>query len=286
MAFDAVSVHTGGTVLKTEIGGLVKSYEVLEERKIDENTYEVTLKVWVYDYQSPQTKRVTLAVMPPQVLKDGYRFGKFVMAPDMMLIKLTQRLSANLADTNKFAVLDREYLWNLRTIEISCLSGDSSLEEKAKLGQVLGSDYMVVGTVSDGRLEIRENFSEAIGRPIKEYKVDFVFDFKLIEGPTRQVIFADTVNIRLDQTNEVKKLVTDWEPERLDYKELADNLIAIAADQAVKIIIDRLYPVRIANIDENGQIIIGQGGSRVVQGQIMDVFSRVRKFSILTLRNR
>ena len=45
--FDAVSVQTGGSALRTEIEGLVKTYEVLDEKKIDAATYDVTLKVWV-----------------------------------------------------------------------------------------------------------------------------------------------------------------------------------------------------------------------------------------------
>ena len=35
VSFDAVSVETQGTLSRTEIEGLVKSYEVLDERKID-----------------------------------------------------------------------------------------------------------------------------------------------------------------------------------------------------------------------------------------------------------
>ena len=63
--FDAVSVRTGGTLRRTESEGLVKTYEVLDEKKIDENTYEVTLKVWVLDYEgADKTDRVKLAVMP------------------------------------------------------------------------------------------------------------------------------------------------------------------------------------------------------------------------------
>ena len=34
--FDALSVETGGTTLRTDIAGLVKTYEVLDEKKIDD----------------------------------------------------------------------------------------------------------------------------------------------------------------------------------------------------------------------------------------------------------
>jgi hypothetical protein len=278
VAFDAVSVQTEGSVLKTEIAGLVKTYEVLDERKIDDTTYEVTLKVWVYDYEGPeQTKLLKLAVMPLKVLKDGYRFGNFVMSPDQMSANMAQKLSVGLSGTNKFSVLDREYIQEFAHNRNIMVLADSSIEEKAKLSKVLGADYMIVGTVSDARLEIKEKKSSIFGVPVRQYNADFVFDYRLIVAPTMQVKLADTVTIRLEETNEVKKLVKDWEPESLNYRELADNLVARAANKVVETIIDRLYPIRIASINENGQIIINQGGKRISQGLVLDVFTEDRE---------
>lgn len=270
--FDAVSVQTGGSVLKTEIEGLVKTYEVLEEKKIDDTTYEVTLKVWVYDYEDPdQTKRLRLAIMPIK-LSQRYQAGKFIEPGSDISHMLVQKLSVGLSETNKFAVLDREYILDFAHNRNILLSDDSSLEEKAKLGKVLGADYMIVGTISDIRLEIKQKTSSAIGHPIREYEADFVFDYRLIVGPTRRVRLADTVNLSLE-TEDVKKLVKKWEPEDLDFRELFDSLASMVANQVVETIIDRLYPIRIASIDENGQIIVNQGGKRILQGLVLDVFT-------------
>ena len=271
--FDAVSVQTGGSVLRTDIEGLVKTYEVLDEKKIDDTTYEVTLKVWVYDYEAPdQTTRFKLAIMPINTLSEQYRFGPYVAQAADVSRKLAQQLSVRLTETNKFAVLDREYILDFARNRNILLSDDSSLEEKAKLGKVLGADYMIVGTISDARMRIKEKTSEIIGVPIREYEADFVFDYRLIVGPTRQVRLADTVSIRLE-TDEVKKLVKDWEPEDLDYREMFDNLTARVANRVVGTIIDMLFPIRIARIDKNGQIIINQGGRRITTGTLLQVFT-------------
>ncbi len=275
VAFDAVSVQTGGSVLRTDIEGLVKTYEVLEEKKIDDNTYEVTLKVWVYDYEPlDQTSRVRLAIMPIKTLNPNYLFGSFIASADELSQKLAQKLSANLTGTNKFAVLDREYILDFAHNRNILVSADSSLEEKAKLGKVLGADYMIVGTISDARLEIKERTSSIIGVPVREHKADFVFDYRLIGSSTRQVKLADTVNIRLEETSEVKKLVKDWDPENLDYRELIDNLVANATNEVVQTIIDRLYPIRIASVDKSGVIIINQGGKKIATGLLLDVFAK------------
>jgi hypothetical protein len=272
--FDAVSVETGGTALRTDIAGLVKTYEVLNEKKIDDNTYEVTLKVTVYDYESPEkTTRLKLAVMPIRTLAASYQFGD-ITNPSLDTSRLfSQKLAAALVQTNKFAVLDREYIQEFAQ-EKRVLIDDAPLEELAKLGQVLGVDYMLVGTINRAGIARKETFSPAIGRSISEYEADFSFEYRLIVGPTRQIKSAGVLDIALDKTDEIKKLVKKWEPQDLDYKEMMDNFVGMAANQLVEIIIDQLYPIRIASIDKDGQVIINQGGSRIAVGQLLDIVSQ------------
>ena len=269
--FDSVSVQVGGSTQLTDIAGWVKSYEIIDEQKIDDRTYEVTIKAWVYDYEDPeQTNRLKLAIMPIQTLYDSYQFGSFVPSAVEMSLKLSQQLSVGLSGTNKFAVLDREYIAEFAQNRNILISDDSPIEEKARLGQVLGADYMIVGTISNARLRIKERTSRAIGRPIREYEVDYVFDYRLIVASTRQVKLADTVNIALEK-DQVKVLVKRWRPEDLDYREMVDNLTIRVANQVVDNIIDRLYPIRIASKNTEGQVIINQGGKRISKGSILEV---------------
>jgi len=273
--FDAVSVETGGTALRTDIAGLIKTYEVLNEKKLDDGTYEVTLKVWVYDYESPETTaRLRLAVMPIRTLAASYQFGD-ITNPSLDTSRLfSQKLAVALTQTNKFAVLDREYIQEFAQERNILLSGDASLEEMAKLGEVLGVDYMLVGTINRAGIVRKESYSPAIGRTISEYEANFSFEYRLIVGPTRQIKLADVLDIKLDKTEEVKKLVKKWEPQDLDYKEMMDNFVGMAANQLVEKIIDQLYPIRIASIDKDGQVIINQGGSRIAVGQLLNIYSQ------------
>ncbi|MBN1804435.1 MAG: hypothetical protein JW837_04230 [Sedimentisphaerales bacterium] len=269
---DAVSVQTDGSARMTDIAGWVKSYEVIDEQKIDDKTYEVTIKAWVYDYEDPeQTNRLRLAVMPIQTLHNSYSFGNYVPSGAEMSLKLSQQLSAMLTQTNKFAVLDREYIGEFARERNILISDDSPILEKARLGQVLGADYMIAGTISNAQLKIKERASRAIGRRITKYEVDYVFDYRLIVAPTRQVRLADTVNIALEE-DQVKVLVKKWEPEDLDYREMVDNLTTMAAKQVVDSIIDKLYPIRIASKNITGRLVINQGGKRISRGSILDVF--------------
>ena len=44
VGIDAVSVQASGSLSQSEISGLVKTYEILEEKKLDDKTYEVKLE--------------------------------------------------------------------------------------------------------------------------------------------------------------------------------------------------------------------------------------------------
>lgn len=273
--FDAVGVQTGGTTLRTNMAGLIKTYEVLNEKKLDDGTYEVTLKVTVYDYESPdKTARLQLAVMPIRTLAATYQFGN-ITNPSLDTSRLfSQKLVTALTQTNKFAVLDREYMQEFARERNFLLSGDASLEEMAKLGEALGVDYMLVGTINRAGIVRKQEWSSAIGRSISEYEANFSFEYRLIVGPTRQVKLADVLTIKLDKTEQLKPLVTKWRPQDMDYKEMMDNFIGMAANQLVEKIIDNIYPIRIASIDKTGQVIINQGGSRIAVGQVLNIYSQ------------
>lgn len=278
--FDAVGVHTGGTTLRTDMFGQIKSFEVLDEKKLDDGTYEVTLKVTVYDYESPdKTLRLRLAVMPIRTLAPFYQFGN-ISNPSLDTSRLfSQKLTSALTQSNKFAILDREYIQEFANernfLGFSDDAGPvASVEEMSKLGEALGVDYMLVGTINRAGIVRKETFSQAIGRTVSEYEAAFSFEYRLIVGPTRQVKLADVLDIKLDKTEQIKKLVRKWEPQDMDYKEMMDNFIGLAANQLVEKIIDQLYPIRIASISEDGQVIINQGGSRILAGQLLDIYSQ------------
>jgi hypothetical protein len=212
--------------------------------------------------------------MPIRTLAAFYQFGD-ISNPSLDTSRLfSQKLTAALTQTNKFAVLDREYMQEFAQERNFLFSGDASLEEMSKLGEALGVDYMLVGTINRAGILRKEQWSQAIGRTISEYEAHFSFEYRLIVGPTRQVKLADVLDIALDKTEQIKPLVRKWEPQDMDYKEMMDNFIGMAANQLVEKIIDQLYPIRIASIDKNGQVIINQGGSRIAAGQLLDIVSQ------------
>ena len=209
--------------------------------------------------------------MPLRPEEQSYSFINLTMPGDQLADKLSQKITTALTQTNKFAVLDREHIQEYLH-EQKVLFNTAPIEEQARIGQVLGADYMLVGTITEAGLRIKHSTNEAIaGVNFKEYRADFAFDYRVIVASSRQIKFSDSVRLRLE-TDEVKQLVTKWEPTDLDYKELVDNLVAKAAAEVVNKLSDRLYPPRIASIAADGNVIIDQGGDRLVTGTLLDVF--------------
>ncbi len=270
VGFDAVSVQTSGTLQTTDIAGLVKTYEVIGEKKLDDGTYQVTLTVWIYNRVADKTSRTRFAVMPLRPEERLYSFINLTVPGEQLADRLAQKITTLLTQTNKFAVLDRQHIQEYLN-EQGVLFLTAPIEEQARIGQVLGADYMLVGTITEANLRIKHTSSEAAaGVNFKEYRADFAFDYRVIVASSRQVKFSDSVRLRLE-TDDVKQLVTKWEPPDLDYRELVDNLVAKAAAEVVNKLSDRLYPPRIASIEADGKVIIDQGGDRFVTGTLLDV---------------
>jgi hypothetical protein len=256
----------GETNEKVKVSGFIKTYEILDEKKIDDGTYEVTLKALVYDYQPPdRNNRYNFEVMPVQALERNYYFDGTIISASDLSKRLCHKISMALTKTNKFAVLsedfDRDELFNPNGVNI---------REKAKADKSLNADYILTGVLSDVNLKGEDKYLRAIDRTVREYELNLVFDYKVIVAPTKQIVFSDTVRYRLE-TDEVKKLTTKSDLGELNITELVDNLLTKLSNDVVSKVVDRIYPTRIAVINKNGKVIINQGGDRIKEGMMLYV---------------
>ncbi len=271
--FDSVAVTTDGTVYTTEIGGLVRSYTVLDEKQIDQNTYEVTLQVAVYDYGARgQTGRIKIALMPAKTQQDNYGFLNQTISGDTLSSLFSQRLIAGLTQTNKFAVLDRESIVDFTREKEMIFSFDAPLGEQAKLAETLGADYLLVGTITQGQIEIIERYLSAANYTTRKFKARFNFDYRLVDSSTKQVVLASNAQKYLED-EQVRKLADEQNPVEWDSAQVRDAFISLVANDVIAAIIDRVYPIRVAAIQEDGQIILNQGGQRMKNGMLLDVFT-------------
>jgi hypothetical protein len=275
--FDSVNVATDGTVYTTEIGGLIRSYNVLDEKQIDPDTYEVTLQVSVYDYAARgQTGRVKIALMPAKTQQGNYGFLNQTISGDTLSSLFSQRLVAGLTQTNKFAILDRESIDDFVREKDMLFSFDAPLGEQAKLAETIGADYLLIGTITQAQIEKIERYLPAANYTARKFKARFNFDYRLVDSATKQVVLASAAQKYLED-EQVRRLADEQNPLEWDPAQVRDAFISLVANDVVATIIDRVYPIRVAAIQEDGQVIVNQGGQRMKNGMLLDVFTMGRE---------
>ena len=270
----SVDVATKGTVYTTEIGGLVKTYKVLEEKQIDKDTYQVKLQAEVYDYGARgQTKRVKVALMPAKTVQNNYHFLNLTISGDTLSALFTQRLAMGLTQTNKFAVLDRESISDFARENKMLFSFDAPLGEQAKLAETLGADYLLVGTISQAKIERIDKYLKVADYTAREFKARFNFNYRLVDSSTKQIVLASDAQKYLED-EEVRELADEWDPAEWDPAQVRDAFISLVVNEIIEAIVDRVYPITIAEVQEDGQIVLNQGGERIAKGMLLDVFTK------------
>ena len=103
---EGISLRAQHNITLTMAEGLVKSYEVVDEKKTDDGKVEVTVNVWVYDYQSPLANtRFSLAVSPFEAEPARCVFGDIMVSGDEVSRQFSQRLVTLLRDSHRLICL-------------------------------------------------------------------------------------------------------------------------------------------------------------------------------------
>ena len=271
---DSMDFSTQGTVYTTEIEGLIKGFEVIEENKVDDQTYEVKLKVNVFDYAARGlTPRVKIALMPVKTMQSSYRFLNQTISGDVLSSVFSQRLTMGLTQTNKFAVLDRESISDFIGEKKMLLSFDAPLGEQAKLAETLGADYLLIGTITQAVIEQIDKRLEAANFTSIQYQARINFNYRLVDSSTKQVVLASDEQKYL-KNDEVRMLSDEEDTTLWNSTQIRDAFLSIAVDEVVQKIIGQVYPIKIAAIQDNDEVILNQGGERMKPGMVLDVYTK------------
>ncbi len=277
LQFDSVGVTTRGTAYTTEIEGLVKGYDVLEEKQLQDGSYQVKLKVSVFDYGARgRTGRIKIALMPAKTMNRSYSFLGLTVSGETLSKLFSHLLAVGLTQTNKFAVLDRESVTDFDREKRVVFSQDAPLRERARIAETLGAHYLLIGTITRARIEKIERYLRAARYTSQEFKARFVFDYRLVDSSTKQVVFASIAQKYLED-EQVRDLADEWDPAEWDPAQVRDAFLTVVANEVVEEIIDRVYPTRIVAIQPDGTVVLNLGGSRISEGMLLDVFAEGRQ---------
>ena len=259
----------------TQTQGLIKSYEILSTvRSESDQVWEVRIRVHIPVYKTPGISphsRRKIAIIPFRTTRSSYNFRGGHSPSSEISRQFTQKLVTEMTQTRRFTVLDREYMEELLREKNLILSLDAPLFEQMKIGQVLGVDYLLIGTISEANQKQIPYTIQVTGETGYNFSASFIADYRIIVMATRQIKWAANVTLSLGN-DELKILVPSLRGDLIQ-----QALLHKAAKQVVQKVMDNIYPIRVVKVQSNGHLILNQGGVTVSDGEILDVFTKGKK---------
>ena len=171
------------------------------------------------------------------------------------------RIESLLTQGRRFAVLDRRapdlYEQEKRLLQ----SSDVDAAEGARLGKVLGADYLLYGTVDRIAVEERRTNIQLTGETRTRVLAAAQVRFSVLAVATRQVKWSSAVE--LEQVAE-----EDLWPEQL-----AEAVLDEAAARIADELTENIYPPVVIQVLGGGTVAVNRGGNTVAAGDLFEVFA-------------
>ena len=239
----------------------------------------VLVKYAVYRVPGPNMKRRRLAVLDfpmdevhlygagggRQLQVDGrvVRVGTDV---DFKLVRKLQhgfrsKVEELLTQGRRFGVLDRKRPEVYEAEKQILTSGDVDAGERARLGRVMGADYLVYGTIDRVAIENETRVIRATGERMERSHGATKVRFTVLAAATRQVKWSSAITLD-------KRLRPGLLPE-----EAAEALLGEVAARMVDELTENIYPPRVTEVIGPGQFVVNRGGNTVDTGSVFEVFA-------------
>ena len=198
--------------------------------------------------------------------RSGGRVVRRGVAVDFELIRNLQerfraRIEELLTQGRRFAVLDRRspeiYEQEKKLLE----SADVDPGEGARLGKVLGADYLLYGTVD--RIEVTEEQKTIAltGESSTETHAAVRVRFSVLAVATRQVKWSSSLELLDELTDEIR-------PEQA-----AERLLDELALHIVDELTENIYPPVVTQVTGWGSFVVNRGGNTVRENDLFEVFA-------------
>ncbi|WP_270988533.1 CsgG/HfaB family protein [Campylobacter upsaliensis] len=228
--------------------GRVDSYEINSIEQDENGKYMANVTI----FKTTTTKKY----QAPGLSADNRRsISVFDSTPDPTKrgigAALQQKIITNLLQSRKFNVLDRDSNGYYEMEKALIQSGNAAKDEIYKLKNVLGTDYILLFSIS--ALDGKQKTSNLTGKSKMEAEV--VIDYRVLLFATRQIKFANTLSTKVALKDD--SLSTN------------EQILGQIARQISNDILNAIYPLKVAGV-ENGEIIFSQSLNR---GDVYECFS-------------
>lgn len=167
-----------------------------------------------------------------------------------------------LTQGRRFGVLDRKrqdvYDAERRLLQSSAVS----VQERARLGRVMGADYLLYGTVHRVLVQDQSRSIQLTGERINEVYGTAEVRFTVLAVATRQIKWSSSITMERASESGASR------PEDFAHA-LLDDVAARIVDELT----ENIYPPKITKVLGEGQFVVNRGGNTVQPGDMFEVFA-------------
>ena len=179
------------------------------------------------------------------------------------LNRLRSELVTCLVQSRKFAVLDREF-GDLTSEEKRANDIDrNKAGETIKQGNEATADYLLTGVIHQLSKHTQSNAISLTGQTYEASAFDLDVNFQVIDVSSRRVVFANSFTAASPlQVGTTAVPFESW----------IERATRNVAARAVATALEQIYPLTVAAISGDGELILNEGGSRVQVSQVFIVY--------------
>lgn len=252
-------------MLRTKTNGKLAAYQVLS---VDQTTdgYEAVVEVEYHNYAEQgysADKRRKIAIVPFKTKKSSYSLLGDATRASVVENELRNNLIDLFTQSRRMAVLDREYGEAFDAEKELWLSNDAAAGEEARLGNVRGTDYLVVGNILGLYSARNVEHIQLTNENISTYQGKVQVSYKLIQAATRQVKWADTITMKFGD-RQIRSMLAKFGSSQ-------SGILHAVSEKIVADALANIYPMRVVSV-KGKTIVINQGGKGLKKGDTLDVY--------------
>lgn len=185
-----------------------------------------------------QNQRYSITIQPTQV--ETAQLQAPPLSRDLLAKSITHEISSALNETHKFDIM-------VSSMFEQTIYDEDGIGHKEVREVQPAADYILTSTLS--QLEATETLKiiKATGQGVEEKVVFIVINYKIIHAESSQAILTKTLRYQLKNTGNNESL-----------RQTIDNAIQQAAQLMKDQLLNEIYPVRVAAILQNGQVVLDQ----------------------------
>lgn len=254
--------------MQEKVKGAIKGYDIVSCEQEENGEWHAIVTVQVAKYKTPgidPNSRRKMVIAPFATISAAYSVGDQNVSARATADKFRGKLETFLVQSRRFTILGRQDSDAILAEKNLILRESAEIDEYAKIGAALGTDYLVCGKIADVTVvkgQTQSLFGETSAPKILRARI--ALDYRILVMPTGQVKWADEVSVDLD-ADECKALRGD---EAAAYDALVDAAARAVCAQAL----GNIYPVRAARVLDNGEVVLNQGGTLHWEGEMLDAY--------------